>query len=169
MKSPPLTQQAVEAAQAYLALGDALRLASLPGWIVADLTISQLKALVLLEHHGALAVGELARSLNVGNPAASILVQQLVDHALAERSEDARDRRRTLVRLTGQGAELIGGRRRQTEDNLSRWLGRLSEAERAGLVRGLGALVEVARAEQEQEGPATAPDWADAAFSRLIL
>ncbi|RPI48269.1 MAG: MarR family transcriptional regulator, partial [Chloroflexi bacterium] len=109
MKSPPLSQEVAEAVQAYLALGDAIRLASLPGWIVADLTISQLKALGLLEHHGTLAVSELARSLSVGNPAASILVQQLVDQALVERSEDARDRRRTLVRLTTQGADLISG------------------------------------------------------------
>jgi len=158
MKSPPLTQEVAEAVQAYLALGDALRLASLPGWIVADLTISQLKALVLLEHHGALAVSELARSLSVGNPAASILVQQLVDQALVERSEDARDRRRTLVSLTALGADLISGRRRQTEENLSRWLGQLSEAERAGLVRGLRALAKVARVEQEQEAPAMAPE-----------
>ncbi|HSJ54540.1 MAG TPA: MarR family transcriptional regulator [Anaerolineae bacterium] len=158
MKSSLLARGATEAVREYLALNDAIRLASLPGWIVADLTISQLKALVLLEHHGSLAVSELARLLNVGNPAASILVQQLVDQALVERSEDARDRRRTLVRLTGYGAELIGGRRRQTEEKLLRWLVRLSEAEQAGLVRGLSALVQVARAEQEQESAATADE-----------
>ncbi len=150
MKEPALTQLADEVVRAYLELGDALRVAMLPDWIVADLTIAQLKALVLLIYHGPLAVSELARLLKVGNPAASILVQQLVDQAYVERSEDAHDRRRTLVCATAQGTELISGRHQRTEAKLRRWLSQFSEAELTGLARGLSALAGAAREEEQR-------------------
>lgn len=153
-------QLANEAVQAYLELGDAIRLAALPGWITADLTISQLKAVFLLTHHGALAVSELAALLGVGNPAASILVQQLVEQGLVERSEDAQDRRRTLVRLTAQGTKLISGPREQGEARLRRWLSQLGDDELKGLLHSLRILVEIVRSEQAQENQAAAPKLA---------
>lgn len=140
-----------EAVQAYLALGDALRVAILPDWVVADLTISQLKALMLLSYHGSLTVSALARLLNMGNPAASILVQQLVDQAFVERSEDAQDRRRTLVTLTAQGAELISGRHKQTATKLRELLGQLSEEQLMRVLDGLNILADLARAKQTAE------------------
>ncbi len=140
MKETSTAQLENDIVQAYLAIGDAMRVAILPGWIVVDLTISQLKALMLLAYHGVLAVSELARLLSMGNPAASILVQQLVDQGLAERSEDAKDRRRTLVRLTASGAELITGRHKQTEVELRKLLGQMNEEDLTCLSRGLSAL-----------------------------
>ncbi len=145
MKESSVAQLENEIIQAYLAVGDAMRVAILPGWIVVDLTISQLKALMLLAYHGVLAVSELAKLLNMGNPAASILVQQLVDQGLAERSEDPKDRRRTLVRITASGAELITGRHKQTQVELRKLLSQLSEEELACLSRGISALARSAR------------------------
>lgn len=150
-KGQSRTQLANEAAQIYLQLGDSLRLATLTGWIFTDLTTSQVKALFLLAHHRVLTVSELARLLGVGSPAASILVQQLVDHALVERSEDASDRRRTLVRLTTQGAELISGQREQRDEMLRGWLSQLDDDVLAGLLRGLEALDEVVRSEHAED------------------
>ncbi|MFW6184352.1 MAG: MarR family winged helix-turn-helix transcriptional regulator [Chloroflexota bacterium] len=129
----------------YLALGDALRLDILPVWVTADLTISQLKALFLLAHYGPLAVGELAERLEVGNSTTSIVVQQLVEQDLVERSADAEDRRRTLVALTPQGARLIGGSRKKKEAVLRRWVAQLNDAQLADLRRGLRALLRVVR------------------------
>jgi DNA-binding MarR family transcriptional regulator len=126
-------------------------MAALPSWITADLNLSQLKAIVLLEHHGALAVSELAKLLGMGNPAASILVQQLVQQGFAERSEDVKDRRRTFVRLTARGAALIASRREHIQTNLRQWLSQLGDDELASLQHGLGALIHVVQAEQAQE------------------
>ena len=148
MKESLRTQLADEAVQAYLELGDAVRLASLPGWITADLTTSQVKAVILLGHHGPLSVGKLAELLGVGNPAASIIVQQLVEQELAERTEDTSDRRRTLVSLTEKGSQLMSGQREQREGKVRRWLSQLNDDELAALRRGLAALVGVARLEQ---------------------
>ncbi len=162
MKERARTQLANEAVQAYLECGDALRLATLPNWITADLTISQVKAVALLAHHGALAVGELAGLLGIGSPAASILVQQLVEQELVERSEDIQDRRRTLVSLTAQGIRLISGQREQREARLHHWLSQLGDEELIGLQRGLWALVEIMRSAQAQAGHPTAPTHARA-------
>jgi DNA-binding MarR family transcriptional regulator len=156
MKSPARTKLTNDVVRAYAALGDSLRMAALPNWITADLSLSQLKAIVLLEHHGALTISELARRLEMGNPAASILVQQLVQQGLVERSEDARDRRRTFVRPTANGAGLIATRREHIQTNLRRWLSQLGDDELASLQRGLGALVRVMETEPAPVAPAAA-------------
>jgi DNA-binding MarR family transcriptional regulator len=150
MKEPLRSELADDAIQAYLELGDAIRLASLPSWITADLTTSQVKAVILLEHHGPLPVGKLAEWLGIGNPAASIIVQQLVEQGLAERSEDSFDRRRTLVSLTAQGTQLISGQREQREGSLRRWLSQLGDEELTALRDGLRALVGIVRSEQAE-------------------
>jgi MarR family transcriptional regulator, organic hydroperoxide resistance regulator len=150
-KAPSRTKLANDIVQAYLELGDTLRMAALPSWITAELNLSQLKAIVLLEHHGALTVSELAKLLGMGNPAASILVQQLVQQGLVERSEDVKDRRRTFVRATARGAGLIASRREHIQTNLRRWLNQLGDDELASLQHGLSALLRVVQAEQAQE------------------
>jgi DNA-binding MarR family transcriptional regulator len=139
-----LTGRAVEV---ILDFGDAIRLQTLPNWVNANLTISQVKAVALLAHHGALAVGELAELLDIGSPAASIVVQQLVEQDLAQRTEDSRDRRRTLVSLTEAGKRLKSGQRQLREAKLRQWLDRLDDDALANLLHGLGALYEVAHAE----------------------
>lgn len=145
MNAPSRMQQANAALQAYLDLGDAIRFAALPHWLTADLTISQMKALFLLVHHGAQSVSELAGRLGLGNPAASILVQALVEQGLVERTEDSKDRRRMLVNLTPQGIKMTSTPREQREARLRPMLSQLSDDELAGLLCGLQALAEIAR------------------------
>ena len=140
-----------EVVRAYLELGDATRMASLPSWLTADLNLSQLKAIVFLEHHGALIISKLAGLLGIGNPAASILVQQLVEQGLVERSEDKEDRRRTYVQPTARGIALLAGRREQIKSNLLRWLGQLDDNDLVSLQRGLGALIRVVQTEQSAD------------------
>jgi len=151
MKDQMRTTLADDVVQGYLELSDTIRVTAVPSWINADLNVSQVKAIILLEHHGALTVSELARLIGIGNPAASILVQQLVEQGLVERSEDSKDRRRTFVRLTARGSGLMTGRRELVRTNLLRWLSQLSEDELASLQRGLGALLRVFQADPAQQ------------------
>jgi DNA-binding MarR family transcriptional regulator len=139
--------------QAYVELGDATRLTSLPAWVTTDLflNLSQLKSIVFLEYHNVLTISEMARLLGIGNPAASILVQQLVEQGLVERSEDINDRRRTFVRLSARGAGLLAGRREQIRTSLLRWLSQLDDDGLANLQHGISALLQVMQAEQTQE------------------
>lgn len=139
------------AAQVILDFSETIRLRTLPNWVNANLTISQIKAIALLAHHGALAVGELAGLLDVGSPAASILVQQLVEQELAKRTEDNQDRRRTLVSLTDAGKRVVSGQRQLREAKLQQWLEQMDDEALQNLLDGLGALYEIARIEQPHD------------------
>ncbi len=153
MQSRKLTglarRQAVnEIMRSFIDLVLIARSTDMPKWIEMDLTGSQSRAMMFLAFRGALTIGELAKLLGIGNPAASILVQQLVQQQLVERSEDANDRRRTLVRLTERGAELMRERRELRETKFRHWLGQMSDDELAALLQGIGPLVRIVRAEQ---------------------
>src|SRR5581483_5236610 len=115
---------------------------NVPHWVEEDLTFSQLKALHLIRHYHTLTVSELARRLGMGNPAASILVNQLVQQNMVERSEDVQDRRRTFVKLTSKGNGLLVERREQAEARIRPVLNQMNEADLASLLRGFHAMVE---------------------------
>lgn len=72
-----------------------------------DLTMAQFRALLVLAHEAPLAIGELGEKLGVGLPAASRMVDRMVQDGLVERSDDPTDRRRALVRLGPRGHEAI--------------------------------------------------------------
>src|SRR5437588_6971759 len=74
-----------------------------------------------------MTIGQLADALGSGKPAASILVERLVQLALVERAEDPLDRRRTIARVTPQGEELVARLRQGGRDRLRAWLSRLGD------------------------------------------
>jgi len=139
-QEPPAQELPQEAARAYLELNDQLRLLILPAWLSADLTLSQAKAIFLLTYYGAQTVSELAERIGVGRPAASILVQGLVEQGLARREEDPRDRRRALVALTPSGERLIVGPQEQRLKLLAECMQELDRETLSGLLGGLRAL-----------------------------
>ncbi|HZQ10515.1 MAG TPA: MarR family transcriptional regulator, partial [Anaerolineae bacterium] len=129
---------------------------NVPYWVEEDLTFSQLKALHLIRHFQTLTVSELARLLGMGNPAASILVNQLVQQDMVERSEDVKDRRRTFVKLTPKGIGLLVERREHGEAQIRPVLSKMAEADLASLLRGFHAMAEIIRKERAQTDQAQA-------------
>ncbi len=113
-------------------------------WLKLDLTMVQAKALVVLGRGGAMPVGRLAEQLKVGLPAASLLVDKLVQMGMAERHEDPRDRRRTLVRLTAEGERQLSRLREGGPERVRDWLSELNEEDLAALTQGMQALAQVA-------------------------
>jgi DNA-binding MarR family transcriptional regulator len=67
--------------------------------------------LLALFHIAPATIGQLAEHMHVGQSAASLLVDRLVQAHLAERTDDPADRRRALVRLTEEGEALLGRHR----------------------------------------------------------
>jgi DNA-binding MarR family transcriptional regulator len=132
--------------------------AAVAHWLMFELTFAQAKALILLAANKSLTVSHLGRLLNVGNPTASTLVQQLVERGLVTRTEDEADRRQTLVQLSEKGAEIGAGRRSEREKQWQRWLVKLSDEELSALARGLGALQAVAQAEAQSESDTSAAE-----------
>ncbi|SRR6266545_8002495 len=123
-----------------------------PAWHHVELSVAQLKALFALVDGGPMPIGGVATSLGIGLPAASSLVDRLVDQGLAERRDDRTDRRRTLAEPTAAGDALAQRLRHGSREALRAWLERMDRDDLDALVRGLVAMVAVARA-----APGTAP------------
>lgn len=118
---------------------------SLPTWLKLDVSMAQLKALVVVERSEAgISVTGVGRELAVGEPSASLLVEQLVKRGYAERTPDPADRRRVLVTATDVGRELLGELRHGRRHFLEEWLSELSDEDAEALARGLAALAAVA-------------------------
>ncbi len=119
--------------------------AILPIWLEIDLTMAQLKTLMVLRCEGQPTIGQVADALHISLPTASHLVDRLVHAGLAERAEDPGDRRRMLTGLTPRGEELAGRLREGSQDQLRLWLSHLSREDLSALLQGLQALAEVSR------------------------
>src|SRR5436305_10823750 len=133
--------------QAQNLIARAMHTAAEPTWLQLDLTIGQLKGLFTLAD-SPMTIGQLAEALGSGKPAASILVERLVQLGLVERAEDLLDRRRTIARVTARGEELTARLRQGGRERLRAWLSRLGDDDLAALVQGLRALAAVAAGEQ---------------------
>lgn len=137
--------------RAYMDLFMTMQFNAVSHWLMLELTFAQARALFMLAARKELTVSQLAKSLDVGNPTASILVQQLVERGLVTRTEDTADRRHTILRLSPKGEEIGAGRRGQREKQWQRWLSHLSDDELHALAHGLTAIVAVVKKELEDE------------------
>ena len=137
--------------QAYMDLFMTMQFNAVSHWLMLELTFAQARALFMLAARKELTVSQLAKLLDVGNPTASVLVQQLVERELVTRTEDDADRRQTLIRLSPKGEEIGAGRRKERERQWQRWLTHLSDEELSALAHGLSAIVAVVKKELEEE------------------
>ena len=105
------------------------------------LTPAQVKVLLQLGRSGQMSVGEIATALAISMPAASELVDRLVDAGHLIRTADPLDRRRVLIAATPEslliGQKLCDLRRDQMRHALSQ----LAPHERPTFIRALEALV----------------------------
>jgi DNA-binding MarR family transcriptional regulator len=115
-----------------------------PAWHQVELSVAQLKALFTLIDGGTMPIGGVAARLRIGLPAASSLVDRLVDQGLAARREDPLDRRRTLAAATPAGEALAERLRSGSREALRTWLERMDPDDLRALVRGLQAIVRLA-------------------------
>ncbi len=143
--------------RAYMDLFMTMQFNAVSHWLMLELTFAQARALFMLAARKELTVSQLAKLLGVGNPTASILVQQLVERELVTRTEHPSDRRHTIVRLSPKGAEIGAGRRKTREKQWQRWLSQLSDDELKALAHGLSAIVTVVKKELEDEMQQVAP------------
>jgi DNA-binding MarR family transcriptional regulator len=108
-----------------------------------DLTVAQWRALIVIGEHPASAVNAIGKSLGVGLPAASILIDRLVRSGLVNRHRSSTDRRLALCSLTESGNALYQTAT-QGERQLHDWLAQMSAEDLEALSRGLTALSDIA-------------------------
>lgn len=106
-----------------------------------QVTPAQVKVLLQLSQKQNMTVGEIAEAIFVSMPAASEIVDRLVDLGHVRRTTDLADRRRVLVSATAESqraiARLVDLRRSQVRKALLR----LSPEERPLAARTLEALI----------------------------
>ncbi len=109
----------------------------------ANLSMPRLVALFYLRRKGPATISELREHLNLALGTTSQAVDQLVQAGLAERREDARDRRHKLVTITPAGAEIVARVRQIRQEEVAR---RLAELPPEIVARLCDALADVAAA-----------------------
>ncbi len=146
-----------QAVAAYLAFWTTMLQEADPSWFQVDLTISQIKCLVLLEVRKNITIGGIAVALGVGRPFASVLVEQLVQGRFVTRGEDQDDRRRCIVGLTQEGRDVARRLLHDKDQTMAAAFATLQPSELAALTVGLTALAaamtEASRPATSQESP----------------
>lgn len=110
-------------------------------WTKYALAPRHMNVLLSLGFRGAMSVSDLSARLGVGLAMGSLLVGELSRVGLVVRTEDERDRRRTMVDLAPAYRQSIRGFMAQKTGLLRKALEPLDAAERAALVKGLRAIL----------------------------
>jgi DNA-binding MarR family transcriptional regulator len=130
------------------------------------LSVAQLKGLMHVHHHGQSTVGELAHGLGLSMPAASELIDRLVELGYLERGANPLDRRQVLVELTPKAVAFSSQIHALRIAQLRAAFERLEPAERPTFVRSLRIFAEVLRL-QAHELPGC-PDAATLASAAAV-
>jgi DNA-binding MarR family transcriptional regulator len=98
--------------------------------------------LIMLSLEGPMSVSELADRIGLAVATTSLLVGELSKAGLVERSEDERDRRRTIVSLTEEIRKIAEPRIQEHLEPFKRTLERLTPVARAHFMEGMRLLNE---------------------------
>jgi DNA-binding MarR family transcriptional regulator len=121
----------------------ALHSTDVAAWCAVDLTMPQVKALLLAYSPTGASHGEIARALGVGVSTVTGIVDRLVEHGLVERHTDPDDRRLSRVRATQAGIDLLDRLWTSRIERLNQLLDVLGPDERAAFTSALQHLAQV--------------------------
>lgn len=128
-----------------------------------DVTMPQARCLMLVALHHSMSISALAAHLRIGLPAASGLVERLVEAGHVERNPDPSDRRQQLVTLTEHGQTVVDRFHELPSEKLDELLVGLSLDELRGLRTGVAAITrEAGRIAADTPDPSRIPDMAAA-------
>jgi DNA-binding MarR family transcriptional regulator len=113
-------------------------------WPLLDLTMGQLKAVMLLVPTGRVRTRELADSLGIAPSAATTLVDRLVKQKLATRLDDETDRRIVWIHPTAEAQSVYEDLLAAKEDVLAEVFKELPSSERANVKHSIKLLAEAA-------------------------
>lgn len=85
----------------------AIKINAPPEWLTSDLTVAQLRVLLVLYTEGPSRMSSIASSLGIAVSTATGIVDNLVRKGLVMRGTDPEDRRLVICTLSSQGKETI--------------------------------------------------------------
>jgi DNA-binding MarR family transcriptional regulator len=112
-----------------------------PSQEARDLTLGQLRVLLMIRAGGPLSIGRIARSFGIGLAAASGLAERVEKHGLIERRHRTDDRRVVECHLTPAGRRLLASLAGMQQRAVRRSLEVLTDEELRDLDRLLAAII----------------------------
>jgi DNA-binding MarR family transcriptional regulator len=122
-------------------------------WAKLDITMPQLKVLMLLGLYGSAPVSSLASRMNVSPPNVTGILDRLEANKWVQRTNDTQDRRVVRVVLTPQGQQLLHELQAAGNERVRATLSEMQPSDRTALRQGLTALLDKA-----SDAPAEAAD-----------
>ncbi|MFF5968572.1 MarR family transcriptional regulator [Streptomyces collinus] len=113
----------------------------------APASASQLRVLLMLEHHEGINLRTLADSLASTPPSTSRLCDRLQAAGFVEREASPADRREVRLYLSGRGRAFLADLRTRREQALRAVLDQMPAAKRVALLQGLEAFCDAAAAQ----------------------
>src|SRR4051812_36445405 len=111
-------------------------------WPLLDLTMGQLKAVMLLVPNGRMRSRELADTLGIAPSAATPLVDRLVKQKLARRVDDETDRRIVWIHATDESRQVYEDLLAAKEDVAAEVFRELPSSQRANVKESIKLLAE---------------------------
>ena len=128
---------------AMVALQERLQSMASTGWMKLDLTLPQVKVLMVVGASGQ-RMSEVGRALGASASTATGIVDRLTERGLVERVRDEADRRTVRVQVTRSGRETLAQIAALTNTRMRELLTRLSQAELEMVRRTMELLREAA-------------------------
>jgi DNA-binding MarR family transcriptional regulator len=122
-----------------------------------DLTMAQVSILLTLIDSGPIRMTELAARERVRTPTTTVAIRRLEKLSLVKRSRDPSDMRAVLVEVTPEGLIQYEDALQARRAHLAELLSRLTDAERADLVRALKPLERLSSGSEHDDPVATRP------------
>lgn len=113
-------------------------------WAKLNITMPQLKVLMLLGLHGSAPVSWLAARMNVSPPNVTGILDRLEHQGWVRRTNDPHDRRVVRVMLTPAGEKLLQDLQAAGNERVRSSLNEMQPEERTALRKGLAALLDKA-------------------------
>ena len=120
-------------------------------WLQVDLSLTQMKVLFCLLAAGEQPMNQLARALGIGMPAATNLVDRLVEHGYVRRDHNPLDRRVVLVRATEKAERLVERVRQIHQDQVERVIRYVPEEDLQALIAAARVFIEAAKRAAAEE------------------
>jgi DNA-binding MarR family transcriptional regulator len=111
-------------------------------WLHIDVTISQLKVILLLFISGPLRMGDIASELEVSMATATGVIDRLVERGMLIRDGDPEDRRVVLCRLSDEGEKLLSGMWKLSKDQLAKLWGAMTTPQLVVIAEALQILLQ---------------------------
>jgi DNA-binding MarR family transcriptional regulator len=111
-------------------------------WHQGSLSLAHLNVLTLIEANGPMSMSAIAEALDISVASTTGIIDRMETRGLVKRQRHPDDRRVVLVQASAGGRKVFGDIDSRRRKDLAKLLGRLSDDDLAGLLRGHRALRE---------------------------